>query len=136
VSRKREPLTYKGRSMGVTTLTTAQCFIGIIHTFFGLILLGSETFLSTQVSIVYDVYTVMFGLLTLLFAALIWQGKKAGWAGTIAVSFFVIVVDTLTVLYLPSIPGIPRGAAALEIPYSILISAYLLLPHVRKKFQV
>jgi hypothetical protein len=39
-------------------------------------------------------------------------------------------------LNLPSIPGIPKFAAATEIAYSLLLILYLLLPHVRKKFGV
>lgn len=133
---KREPLTVKGRSLGIAALTAAQILIGAIHIISGLLLLGSEIAMGTQVSIVYDVYTLVFGVLTLILAGLIWQLKKSGWAGTIAVSLFVIVADTLTVLNLPSIPGIPRLAGAFEIAYSLFVIFYLLLPEVRKKFRV
>ncbi len=133
---KQEPVTIKGKSLGIATLTIAQTLIGAIHITSGLMLLGSELALGTQVSIIYDIYTLAFGLLTLLFAVMIWQGKKLGWAGTIAISVFVIIVDSLTVLNLPSIPGIPRFAAAGEIPYSVFLVFYLLLPRVRKKFGV
>ena len=84
-----------------------------------------------QTTIIYDVYTLIFGVLVLVFAVLIWQGKKAGWVGTIAVSLFVIVADSLTVLNLPSIPGIPKSAAFTEIGYSILVVFYLSQRHVR-----
>ncbi len=134
VNGKQQPITIKGRSLGITALTAAQILIGIVHTVLGLILLGSELVVGTQVSIIYSIYTIAFGLLTLLFALLIWQGNKIGWAGTIAISLFVIAADTLTVLNLSSIPGIPKFAAAGEIPYSLLVILYLLLPHVRKKF--
>ena len=77
---------------------------------------------------------IVFGSLTLVFAVFIWRGKKAGWIGTILVSLFVIVADSLTVLDLPSIPGIPKFPAATEIAYSIIVIVYLLQPHVRKKF--
>jgi len=83
---------------------------------------------------VYDVYTFVFGLLTLVFAVFIWQGKKMGWLGMIAVSLFVIAADSLTVLNLPSIPGIPKFPAYTEIPYSVLVVYYLSLRHVREKF--
>ncbi|MGD6933925.1 MAG: hypothetical protein ACQCN5_06960 [Candidatus Bathyarchaeia archaeon] len=99
-------------------------------------LLSSELLLGTQVSIVYDIYTLAFGPLTLLFTVMIWQGKKLGWAGTIAISVFVIIVDSLTIFNLPSISGIPKFAAAGEIPYSVFLVFYLLLPRVRKKFRV
>jgi hypothetical protein len=136
VSVKREPLTYRGRSLGITALTVAQILIGTVHIVSGLLLLGFEVALGTQASIVYDVYTLVYGVLTLIFALRIWQSKKSGWAGTIAVSLFVIAADTLTLLSLPSIPGIPRLAGAFEISYSLLVVFYLLLPEVRKKFGV
>jgi hypothetical protein len=136
VQNKPAPVTIKGRSLGITALSAAQILIGIIHAAFGLILLVSELAMGTQFSIAYSIYTTVFGLLTLIFAVLIWQGKKLGWAGTIAVSVFVIIADTLTVLNLPSIPGIPLFASAGEIPYSVLVVLYLLLPHVRKRFGV
>ena len=131
---KREPLTIKGRSLGITALTFLQSLIGLIHAAFGLLLLGSELAIGSQVSIVYDIYTIVFGLLTLVFAWYIWQGKKLGWAGTIAVAIFVIIADTLTVLNLPSIPGIPWLGAPFEISYSLIVVFYLLLPDVKKKF--
>ena len=62
------------------------------------------------------------------------KGKKAGWIGTIGVSLFVIVVDSLTLLDLPSIPGIPKFAGFTEIGYSILVIVYLCRVKVRTKF--
>lgn len=132
---KREPVTIKGRSLGITALTAAQLLIGIIHAIFGLLLLVSELAIGSQISIVYDIYTIVYGLLTLVFAVYIWHGKKIGWAGTIAVSIFVIIADTLTVLNLPSIPGIPWLAAPFEISYSLIVVFYLFLPDVRQKFK-
>jgi hypothetical protein len=134
VQNKQTPITLKGRSLGITALTAAQILIGLIHAAFGLLLLGSELSVGTQVSSAYSIYTAVFGVLTFIFAVLIWQGNKLGWAGTIAVSVFVIIADTLTVLKLPSILGIPLFASAGEIPYSLFVILYLLLPHVRKKF--
>jgi hypothetical protein len=134
VGNKRPPnISYKGRSLGIIVLTTAQLLIGAIHLAFGLILLTAEI-LTTQATIAYDVYTIIFGLLVLIFAFLIWQGKRAGWIGTVAVSVFVIVVDILALLNLPSINGIPKFAAPTEIGYSVLIIIYLSLNRVRKKF--
>ena len=130
---KREPITYKGRSFGIMILTSAQILIGVIHTLFGFVLLASEnSFLKATVT--YDFYTIAFGLLVLVFAVFIWRGKKIGWLGTIAVSVFVSIADALTLMGLPSIPGIPRFAAPTEIGYSIFVVFYLLLPHVRSKF--
>jgi hypothetical protein len=134
MGNKRPPnISYKGRSLGVVVLTGAQLLIGAIHLAFGLILFTAEI-LTTQATLAYDVYTIVFGLLVLVFAVFIWQGKKVGWIGTVAVSVFVIVVDTLAVLNLPSINGIPKFAAPTEIGYSVLIIIYLSLNRVRKKF--
>ncbi|MGD0203071.1 MAG: hypothetical protein ABSC20_04100 [Candidatus Bathyarchaeia archaeon] len=125
--------TYKGRRLGIVVLTSAQLFIGVIHVFFGALLLafGASILQATEA---YDVYTLVFGLLVLVFAVFIWQGKKAGWIGTVAVSLFVIVADALTVLNLPSIPGIPKFAALTEIAYSLLVVLYLLQTNIRKKY--
>ena len=125
---------YKGRSLGIVVLTAAQIFIGSIHVFFGLLLLAFENLNFIQATVAYDVYTIIFGGLTVVFGAFIWQGKKAGWVGTIAVSLFVIVADSLTLLDLPSIPGIPKFAGSTEIAYSVLIIVYLCTRKVRKKF--
>ena len=130
MNTKRSPITYKGRTLGILTLTVAQLLIGTIHVLFGLLLLAAEVSIM-QTTIIYDVYTLIFGVLVSVFAVLIWQGKKAGWVGTIAVSLFVIVADSLTVLNLPSIPGIPKSAAFTEIGYSILVVFYLSQRHVR-----
>lgn len=130
---KHPPITYKGRSLDILILTGAQTLIGAIHLLIGLALLASE--ISTnQGTIAYDVYTIAFGALVLFFAAFIWQGKKAGWVGTVAALSFVIVADALAVARLPSIPGIPSFAAPTEIGYSILVIVYLSLPQVRRRF--
>jgi hypothetical protein len=134
LSKKPIP-TYKGRSLGIVALTAAQIFIGAIHVFFGFLLLAFENLSSfIQGTVVYDVYTIIFGVLTVVFGVFIWQGKKAGWIGTVAVSLFVIAADSLTLLNLPSIPGIPKFAGFGEITYSVLITIYLCTSHVRKKY--
>jgi hypothetical protein len=134
MSDKRSPITYKGRSIGIVALTAAQLLIGAIHVFSGLLLLSSEITANTQVSIPYDIYTLVFGLLVFLFAGFIWFGKKVGWIGTVAVSLFVIVADGLTLLNLPSIPGIPKLPALTEILYSLLVVLYLLQTKIRRKY--
>ena len=133
---KRQPpnITYKGRSLGIVLLTAAQIFIGAIHVFFGFLLLAFENLNFIQATVAYDVYTIIFGVLTVVFAVLIWREKKVGWVGTIAVSLFVIVADSLTLLDLPSIPGIPKFAGFTEIAYSVLIIVYLCTSKVRKKY--
>ena len=133
MSGKREPITYKGRSLGILTLTVAQLLIGALHLAVGVTLLAAD--LSVGHGIVpYNVYTIAFAVLVLVFAAFIWQKKKAGWVGTVAVSLFVIAADGLTVLNLPSIPGIPKFAAPTEIVYSFLVLAYLLRNDTVKKY--
>jgi hypothetical protein len=133
MSSKRIPISYKGRSIGILVFTVAQLFIGVIHVFFGALLLafGSSILQATEA---YDVYTLVFGLSVMIFAVFIWQGKKEGWIGTIAVSLFITAADTLKVSNLPSIPGIPSFAPPIEIGYSIIVIIYLSLPHVRRKF--
>jgi hypothetical protein len=133
VSKQPIP-TYKGRSLGIVALTAAQLLIGAIHLFFGLLLLAYENLIFTQGNTVYDVYTIIFSVLTVVFAVFIWQGKKAGWVGTVAVSLFVIAADSLTLLDLPSVPGIPKFAGFGEITYSVLIIIYLCTRQVRKKY--
>jgi hypothetical protein len=132
MSNKPNIPTYKGRNIGIAILVGAQMLIGAIHVFFGLFLLAFEPTL-LKATVAYDFYTVAFGALILVFAMFIWQGKMAGWVGTVAVSLFVIVVDSLAVLNLPTIPGVPAFPAYTEIPYSILIVTYLSTDKVRKK---
>ncbi len=136
MSNKPPQITIRGRSLGITILVAAQLLIGAIHIFFGALLLASENFAFLQATVAYDIYTIVFGLLVAVFGFFIWQGKKAVWSGTIIVSVFVSVADTLTLLDLPSIPGIPKFAAPTEIIYSVLVIAYLIQPSVRKKFNL
>jgi uncharacterized membrane protein HdeD (DUF308 family) len=131
---KRPIPTYKGRSLGIVVLTAAQLLIGAIHVFFGSLLLAFENLTFIRATIIYDVYTVAFGILTMVFAVFIWREKKSGWIGTIAVSLFVIAADSLTLLDLPSIPGIPKFAGFGEITYSVLIIVYLCTRQVREKY--
>lgn len=134
-SYKPPKIFYKGRSLGIVILTGAQLLVGAIHVFFGLLLFTFEvSFL--QASIAYDVYTIFFGVLTVAFAVSIWQNKKSGWMGTVAVSIFVSVADGLTLLNLPSVPGIPKFAAPTEIMYSLILIFYLLRNDVRNKFSI
>jgi len=133
MSKKPIP-TYRGRSLGIVVLTVAQVIIGVIHVFFGLLLLAFENPTFISASATYDVYTFVFGLLALVFAVFIWQRKKWGWIGTVSVSLFVIVADSLTLLDLPSIPGIPKFPAITEIAYSFLVLIYLLQTSVKKKY--
>ena len=138
MSNTRYPITYKGRSLGIVTLTIAQSLIGTIHVFSGLWLLATslstEFVISAQSPVVYSVYTLTFGLLTLIFASGIWLERSWGWIGTIVVSVFVVVADALTLAGLPSIPSIPRSAAVAEIVYSLIVVLYLFQPRVRMRY--
>jgi uncharacterized membrane protein HdeD (DUF308 family) len=126
VSKKPEPPTFRGRSLGITALTAAQLLIGVIHIISGAVLFAFENFSALPATAAYDIYTLLYGALTLVFAVYLWQGKKAGWIGTIVISTFVIAADSLTLLNLPSVPGIPKAPAIAEITYSTIITAYLL----------
>ncbi len=84
----------------------------------------------------YVVYTATFGLLTLIFTWALWMRKRWGWFCTIAVSVFVIVADSLTLLDLPSVPGIPKFAGIGEISYSIVVLLYLMQAHIRATYSV
>ena len=134
MSKKPPTITYKGRSLGIVILTVVQLIIGAIHVFFGFLLLAFENLSFIQTTIIYDFYTITFSVLTIVFAVFIWKGNKLGWVGTVAVSLFVIIADSLTLLNLPSIPGIPKFAGFGEIAYSVLVVGYLLQVSVRRKY--
>ena len=133
-------VTVRGRFLGITVLVAVQFIVGIIHVIFGFALFsGSFSFASySTLSMVYTVYTLVYGWLTLFFAYLLWAGKRSGWIGTVAVSLFIILVDTLAVLGLSNVLGIPspKVVAIGEIPFSILVLIYLLQHHVRSKYSI
>ena len=124
----------KGRPLGFFILISAQLLVGAIHVIFGLLLLAFEVSSPFSSTVVYDIYTFLFGLLVIIFSIYLWQGKKIGWIGTITISLFVIAADSLTLLNLPSIPGIPKFPALAEIGYSVLVISYLSLGYVRMRF--
>jgi len=133
------PPNYKGRKFGLIVLVIVQLIIGWIHVVFGSwLLLASNDTASFGFSLgyIYNLYTLLYGLLTSVFAVGLWFKKNWGWYGTLAVCFFVIVADSLTILNLPSVPGIPKVAGVGEIPYSLIIIAYLLQFHVRKEYGI
>jgi uncharacterized membrane protein (DUF2068 family) len=90
-------------------------------------------FSSLDSNMVYSVYTVVFGFAAATLAWGIWLQKAWGTYGTVALSLFVIAADSLTVLDLPSIPGIPKFAVGTEILYSAVITTYLLQTKIRRK---
>jgi hypothetical protein len=132
VSKKPELPTFHGRSLGTTALTAAQLLIGVIHIISGAVLFAFEDFSALPATAAYDIYTLTYGALVLVFAIYFWQGKWIGWIGTITVSAFVIAADTLTLLNLPSIPGIPKAPAIAEITFSTIVIGYLLIKQNRR----
>jgi hypothetical protein len=140
--------TFRGRFLGIAVLAGIQVINGLIHTFSGLALvLGSYSpTASSNARLIFGVYNLIYGLLTIFFTHLLWKGKRSGWIGTVAVSLFVIIEDTLTVLNLLNVPDILKTAIFGEIPYSacmharslahLLITIYLLQKHVRSKYEI
>ncbi len=132
---KPQPSTFMGRTLGITLLTALQIIIGIIHVFFGFaLLISTQTMIESSEQMpgtIYDVYTIAFGFATTAFALGIWFYKRWAVIGTILTSLFVAVVDSLTLLNLPSVPGIPKFAAFPEIIYSLFVMLYLLQAKIK-----
>jgi len=120
ISNTPPPPTIAGRCIGIVLLVFLQSLIGVIHFFFGLWLLSIS-----MMDNIYSLYTIFFGLATLLFAFGLWIGKDWGWFGTVSTLMFVLIADALKLLNLPSIPGIPKFAAVAEIIYSLIVLLYL-----------
>ena len=132
-------VTYRGRFLGIGILTGIQVINGLIHTFFGLVLvLGTyiSMAVSSNATSVFSFYTLIYGILTLFFTYLLWNGKRLGWIGTIVVALFVIIADSLTVIDLLTFLGIIKTAAIVEIPYSLVSVLYLIQNHVRTKYGI
>jgi len=143
MSAKLPPVTFGGRYLGVAVLVAAQVLIGLVHVVFGFWMLVaprfenlgffSNAYLSVDI---YSVYTVVFGVLSLVFSVGLWLQMRWGWVGTSVVLVFVVVADSLTLLDLPSVPGIPKFAGYGEITYSIIVLSYLLQSHIRAKYGI
>lgn len=129
-SRSLGPPTFRGRYFGVAVLVAMQYAIGALHFTVGLalLLLGTPD--------LYSIYTLTFSVLVTAFANRLWKGTQLGWTGTVAVALFVIVADFLTLLNLPSIPGIPKSAGFAEIAYSVIAVLYLSQAHVRANYGI
>ncbi len=128
MSKIGPPVTYRGRIFSVFILVVLQVFIGLIHGFFGIFLL------TTGFSLVYSVYTLFYGVLTMFFAYGLWMARRWGWIGTVAVSGFVIIMDSATLLNAPIISEIPSFAAATEIIYSLAVTLYLIPTKIQHAF--
>lgn len=124
------PPSFRGRYFGIAVLVAAQYAIGALHFGAGLALLVLGT------PDIYSVYTLVFSVLVTVFAYGLWKSTQIGWVGTVAVSLFVIAADSLALLDLPTIPGIPKFAGFGEITYSVIAVVYLLQRHVRAKYKI
>lgn len=142
MNQKRPPFEYNGRSLGNVILIGFQVLVGFIHILFGFWLLTAPWITSLDFAPlssffdIYSFYTIVFGFLTLLFAVLLWFNKRWGWIGAFSVLVFVTIVDSLTLLDLPSIPGIPKFACFGEITYSAILIFYLIQALVRIKYKI
>ena len=110
---------FKGKTFGTILLVLAQLAIGIIHSLFG----GIAVLARIDY---YNIYTFVFGIAVLTLTRGLCNGTNLGKIGTIIVSAFVATADLLTILDMPSIPGIPKFATYFETIYSIIVIAYLL----------
>lgn len=129
---------FKGRFLGIAVLVAVQLVIGFIHGIFGFTMLASSFSVSafSITQMIYSIYTTTYGLLTLFFTYLVWEHNRLGWMGTFVISLFVIIADTLTLLNLLTVLGIPEFAAFGEIPYSTIVIVYLFKPNVKAKYSI
>jgi hypothetical protein len=132
------PATCKGRIFGILVLVATQTFIGIIHSFFGIFLLvaGSSDVLfpSITFSEIYSIYTLFYGLLTIISTYGLWMSNRWGWISTLSISIFVIIMDSPTLLNMPIISEIPKFAAVSEILYSLVVLLYIIQPKIQHTF--
>ena len=132
------PSTYQGRMLGIVILVAIQAVVGVTHAFFGAFLLfagpSSIPLFSTGSSEIYGIYTLLYGVLTLIFAYGLWMGNRWGWTGTVVISAFAIAVYVLSLLNLPVISGASTFGAVGGTIYSLVILLYILQPNVRHTF--
>ena len=141
MSGTHRPPTYKGRTFGTVLLVAIQVIVGAIHTFFGFWLLTGPSRIQPFslfsnglfANDIYATYTLVFSILTLVFAYGLWIEGGWGRVGTAAILLFVIIADSLTLLDLPSVPGIPKFAGYGEITYSVILLLYLSQPRIRAR---
>jgi hypothetical protein len=133
LSNAKPKIEVNGKPLGIAIVVSFQVLIGVVHLFFGSLMLASEVFPLASAA-AYDVYTLLFGLTALVFAVFLWGGVKLGWLGAVALSVLVAVVDSLVLLDLPSVPGVPKSPALVEIGYSLLIICCMSTRGVRSTF--
>jgi hypothetical protein len=135
----KKDITFRGRYLGILFLVSINLIIGLIHLTVGLaMVLGCYSFAAYSTTMIYSVYTLVYGFLIVVLTYLVWKGNRMGWIGTVAISTFVIIIDSLAVFKLSNILSIPAPnfAAIGEIPFSILVLVYLLQNHVRAKYNI
>jgi len=139
MKKSKNDVTFRGRYLGILVLVIVLSIVGFVHVFFGLALIsGNLHFGSYSTALIYSVYTFVYGFLAVFFSYLLWKEKRTGWIGTVSILIFVIVVDALAVYNLSNILNVPAPnfAAIGEIPFSILILAYLFQDHIRSKYDI
>ena len=130
LSEFKYPDSFKGRYPGVFVLVILQFLVGSIHAAIGLGLV-----FAASGELGYNVYTFLYGVVTIIFTYGLWSVKKSGYLCTIIVSILVIVVDVSAFLGMSLIAGVPRAAALGEIMYSLVVMAYLFQPKIIKLFK-
>ena len=139
MKRPSKVITFRGRFLGIGVLVVIQCINGIFHTFYGVAsLLGEYIPFATSSTelLIYNYYTLAYGILTVFFIYLFWKGKRSGWIGTVAVALFVTIVYTLILFEFLYVPGIAKTAAIVGIPFNVLVLVYLLQNHIRSKYGI
>ena len=135
----KKDITFRDRYLGILFLVSINLIVGLIHLTFGLaMVLGDYSFATYSTSMIYSVYTLLYGFLIVLLTYLLWKGNRIGWIGTVTISTFVIIIDSLAVFNFSNILSIPapKFAAIGEIPFSILVLVYLLQNHIRAKYKI
>ena len=138
MSRTIENIKPTGRYIGVVVLVVIQFIVGIIHSFYGFVMISGIYSVASYSTapMIYSYYTLVYGLLTLSFTILFWMRKRSGWIGTCVISLFVILADTTAVFSLFNVLGIPKFAALGEIPYSLFILFYLIEGHIKSEYNI
>ena len=129
LSKLSTPDSSKGKYVGVLVLTVVLFLNGAIHTTIG----AGLAFFGIG-EMVYNLYTVLYGILQIIFLYGLWNGKTYAWIGTILVSIFIILIDVCTTLGIQIIPGVPTSAAIGEIVVSLGIIVYLFQPKIKQLF--
>ena len=139
IKRPSKVATFRGRFLGIVVLVVVQFINGIVHTVIGFTALLDSYVPGAFVSIealIFNYYTLFFGILTILFTYLFWTGKRLGWIGTVTISLSAILVDVLSLFDLINVPRISKNAGIVGIPFNLLILVYVLQYHVRSKYHI